>query len=262
MPLFRNANRRRNALITTGTVTTAIAVLVLALGLFLLHVFVPGFLVNSVTPIWQGGNAVVESSHRFFSLFGNAAALTNERDRLANENLALAERNRTLEAALADLHTLYGTEASRQGRIVAGVLARPPVSPYDSLVVAAGTRSGVKVGAIAYAGGGVPIGTVASVSETSSRVDLYSHGGSTSEGWVGEKRIPITLMGRGAGAFEATLPRESGITEGAVVYLPGPGAIPVGTVVSIVSNPSAPRDVVRIAPYVNLFSVPVIEIAP
>jgi cell shape-determining protein MreC len=264
MPLFRNANpyRRRTALLASGSFLASAVLGVLVLLIVLLQLFAPSVLTSAAAPFWQLGNGITNAFAAGTSVFGNAGELTRERDQLASENLALAEANRALVARDADLTALIGPAAPTERRILAGVLARPPVAPYDTLVVDAGAAKGVTEGAFAYGPGGVPLGTVANVSNTSSRIALFSTGGRATEGWVGDARVPITLTGRGAGAFTATLPRDSGVAVNAVVYVPGPGALPIGTVVRINSDPSAPRDTVSIAPYVNLYSLTWIEIAP
>ncbi|MDB5195354.1 MAG: Rod shape-determining protein MreC [Parcubacteria group bacterium] len=263
MPLFRNANpyRRRTALIPAGGVFLIGTLIVLAVLMFLLQIFAPGLLARAAAPVWQLGNGIASGFAAGTSVFGNAPELTRERDTLAAQNLALAEDNRTLTAKNADLEALIGAAPPPEHRILAGVLARPPVSPYDTLVVDAGSGKGVVVGALAYGPGGVPLGTVASASDVSAHIALFSTGGRVTEGWVGDTRIPITLTGRGGGAFDATLPRNSGIAVNAVVYVPGPGALPVGTVVRIDSSPSSPRDTIYIAPYVNLYALTWVMVA-
>lgn len=263
MPLFRNDNsyRRRTALLSSGGVVSSIGLALLIVLIFTLHTFAPGFLVRMGQPFWKVGSAFSSGLRVGWSLFGNAAELTRERDALAAENLALHEQNRTIVARVTDLEALIGNAPAGESRILAGVLARPPVAPYDTLIVAAGSLNGVREGALVYGPGGVPLGTVAGVATDSSHIALYSTGGRITEGWVGEKRIPITLTGRSGGAFDATLPRGSAIAVNDVVYVPGPGALPLGTVVRIDSNPSSPRDIVHIAPYANLFSLTWIEIA-
>jgi hypothetical protein len=84
---------------------------------------------------------------------------------------------------------------------------------------------------------------------------LYSSPKATVDGWIGEKRLPVTLTGESAGSFSASLSHESGVAVGDVLYLPGPGALPAGTVARISSDPSSTNDVVYIVPYVNIFSL-------
>jgi cell shape-determining protein MreC len=262
MPLFPigNSYRRRNALISSGRALLAACIFFIVIVLLALRTFAPGFLARVATPVWQVGQAATDGLAGFANIFGNSSELTRERDTLQNENLTLAEENRLLRAQMEDLTRLTASSTVPSG-IRAGVTARPPVAPYDTLLVGAGTNEGVTAGAYVYGPGGVPLGTVDGVSLNTSRIALYSTGGRTTDGWVGEKRIAITLVGRGAGAFEATLPRNSGIAVNDVVYAPGPGALPIGTIVKIDTDPSSPRDDIFIAPYVNLFSLTWVTIA-
>lgn len=264
MPLFRTASsyRRRNALLSSAGVLIGIALFLGALIVFMLQLFAPGILAGAAAPVWRLGNGATDAMRSLTAVFGNAPSLAKERDRLAEENLALHEENRTLTGRVTDLERLIGTTSPQGTRIVAGVLARPPVSPYDTLIVGAGSSAGIKDGALAYGPGGVPIGKVAGVTVETARIELFSMSGRTTEGWIGEKRIPVTLTGKGAGAFEATLPRNSGVAQFDVVYVPGPGALPIGTVVKVDSNPSSPRDTVFVAPYANLFSMTWVELSP
>ena len=73
--------------------------------------------------------------------------------------------------------------------------------------------------------------------------------------------MPVTLMGKGGGVFSATLPRGTGVAIGAVVSMSGPGAIPVGHVVRIDSDPSSPRDTLHIQTSTNLFSLTWVELS-
>jgi hypothetical protein len=259
MPLSRTGSsyRRRNVLVPGGPFVIYAALVVIAAIVFVLNVFFPGAMMTVAAPVWNAGNAVSTAIGTVTAPFLNNATLVGERDRLALENLALNEENRTLRARIADQGGfLLGT-----GRVRAGVLARPPVSPYDTLGVSLPPGTGIALGSTAYGPGGVPLGTLEVISGSYGRVGLYSSGGRETEGWVGEKRIPITLVGRGGGAFSATLPRESGALMNDVVYVPGPGALPIGSIARIDSDPSAPRAIVHIAPYVNLFSLTWVELA-
>ena len=80
------------------------------------------------------------------------------------------------------------------------------------------------------------------------------------DGWVGQEKIPLTLIGGGGGTLGATAPRSAPIREGDSVFLPGPGALPIGSVVRIDSDPASPSVALRIQNAVNLFSVMWVEL--
>lgn len=240
--------RRRNAVLSGTTWPLGVGLGVLVLVVVAVRLIAPDLLTALAKPLWYAGDIASNSMASVAAPFEDVDKLRAERDLLVQENAALHAQVAVLTAQVQDTATL-------PSGIAAGVLARPPVSPYDTLVVGAGQQQGITQGAIAYAPGGVPVGVVQEVSAQTTRIQLYSAPGVQTEGWVGEERIAITLIGRGAGAFAATLPRESGIVVGDVVYAPGPGALPVGTVVRIDADPSSPRSQVFVQPYINIFSL-------
>jgi cell shape-determining protein MreC len=233
------------------------------LALFLLlRAFVPGALAFLATPFWATGTVLTAGVGNTGTFFTGKAEIARERDRLLAENAALIAQQAALSAREADLIRLLGSRTEPAKGILAGVLARPPVSPYDVLVVDAGSKAGIVEGARALGLGGVPLGTVESVAPGSSRITLYSTPLRETEAWIGEARIPVTLIGEGSGAFAAEVARESGIKEGDMAYVASGGAFPIGTVMRVESDPSSPRSRVDIKPVLNPFSVTWVSIMP
>lgn len=187
--------------------------------------------------------------------FDSRAELMEDRDRLLRENEALRNQSATFAARATDFERLLGGRTERAGGILAGVLARPPVSPYDVLIVDQGSNAGIRISATAYGPGGVPLGTVTSADANTSRVTLYSHTGNITEGWAGPNRIPVKLTGTGAGGFDAEIPGTAGAAVGDQVFVPGPGALPVATITEVVTDPSSPSVVLRIRSQINPFSL-------
>jgi len=225
----------------------------------------PNLFWHTFAPIFRLSDALTEKSHVFFSSFGDRATLALENERLASENAALAIENQTLLQKAADLSGL----ALGDKGITAGVVARPPTSPYDTLVIAAGSDQGVTIGMEAFGlpvglpvglpagkaeGGGVPIGVVSSVLDNFSRVTLFSAPGASTNGWVGRENVPLIIKGAGAGAMNASVSRAAGVVAGDTVSVPGPGMLPIGAVVRVDSDPASPSVTLRISPAINLFS--------
>lgn len=258
----RSFFRKRNSLLGSGGVGPyALGVGVFILLLLGVRFLIPGTLTALSTPLWQLGSVSTAASTNISALFSDRAKLIQARDALQTQNAALVTENRMLLEKANDIQKLVGTSTPEGGRVAAGVLARPPVSPYDTLVVNAGEVGQIRVGARVYGPGDVPLGAVASVSGTSATITLYSASGRVNDGWAGENRIPVTLTGAGAGAFRATVAREAGIQMGDIVYLPGPGALPVGRVVHVDTDPSSPKAVLQIQPAINIFSLTWVAIA-
>lgn len=251
-------SRRRNALLTPRTLLGGVAVL-FVLVLMLVARLLPGFPAYVARPGLSLGASLADSTHKLSALFADTGGLLERLDMLQAENQALQNENRRLRERLGRLGA--STASAPVLTFTAAVIARPPMSPYDTLVVSLPDGVAPEAGARVYASGGVPIGTLASVFKNTAQVALYSSPGETTEGWVGEKRLPISLVGESGGAFSAALPRDSAIVENDIVFIPGPGALPIGTVTHVDTDPASTDAVVHIAPYVNIFSLTEVEIA-
>lgn len=257
-------SRRRNAVI--GSVPhagpVALGLLTVVLIVLALRFLAPGALVALGTPVWTAGNALTAGAGGVGAFFADRDAVVRERDALRRESAALYVRAVNAEARTHDLERLLGDRVESSGGTVAGVLARPPVSPYDVLILDQGTNAGVVVGARVYGPGGMPLGVIEEASAGSSRALLHSTPAKETESWIGEDRIPVTLVGEGSGAMSAIVARDAGIEPGDFVYAAGPGARAVGTVISVENDPSLPRSHVDIRPLANPFSFTWVTVGP
>jgi len=256
----RTPRRARNALITPGQGMMVVVVVFVALLLLILRAVFPGVTASLASPLWSAGDGISNGMNGFFAQCSEQGNAVVERARLVRENTVLTERMNALAVANADLVRLVGTRTEAGVGIVASVLARPPVSPYDTLVLDQGEVAGVTKNHQVLGPGGAPLGTIESVSATSARVLLYSAPGRVTEGWVGDARLPITLRGVGGGAFTASVPRDALVTVGQSVFLPVAGARTIGTIIRVDTNPSSPEAIVHIRPVSNPFSIVWVEI--
>ena len=251
---------KRNALLAEARFSWGLAALVFALLVALMRFVFPGALVTALEPAFALSSAAGSAAHTLLAPFVDAAAVSMRNDVLAEQNRSLAAENQALADKLSALTALAGGEKTIAVGIVAGVVARPPESPYDTLIVGAGTADGVAPAMEAFGDGGIPLGVVTAVTQNAARVTLFSAPGATVAGWVGKAKLPLTLTGAGAGAFSATVPRSAAIAAGDIVYLPGPGALPAGSITRIDSNPSSPAETLRIQPAANLFTITWVEL--
>jgi cell shape-determining protein MreC len=209
-------------------------------------------LIALTAPVWRAGSTLSASVGNAFE---SGASVLKERDVLRLQNETLKSQNLILTERANDLQKLLGTRTQSAGGVLAGVLSRPPVSPYDVLVVDQGRDGGVVEGARAYGTGGTPLGVVSRVERSYSHVELFSAPTKITEGWVGSTRIPVTLYGNGAGTFKAEALHEAGVLVEDTVFVSGGGALPIGSVVAIDSDPSSPKVILHIRPYTNIFSL-------
>lgn len=240
---------RRNALLSVEGVPWGGLAIFFVLIALLLRLVAPNFFWSILAPLYRATDALIEGSNYIISSFGNTAELSARNVQLREENAALANENQELLQKEKAVTSLEG-----QG-IVAGVVARPPESPYDTLVLAAGEKAGVTIGMEAFGAGGVPLGIVSATLADFSRVTLFSAPHMIVNGWVGKDSLPLTLQGVGAGAFSAVAPRAANISVDDTVFLPGPGALPIGKITRIDSTPSLPSVELHIAPALNIFSI-------
>jgi cell shape-determining protein MreC len=260
---FRKANssyvRRQGSLTSTsGLLPAAICIVVIGV-LFIFRAVVPGAFYTVFTPVLLTGSSLTASLGSAFYTSSEQAALT-ERDSLRLQLDTVQNQNAVLTAKVQDLTTLLGTQTAPAKGIIASVLARPPVSAYDTLLLSAGSNGGVVMGVLVRAQGGIPIGHITEVTTKNSRVTLFSQPGIATAGYAGANRLPVSLTGEGAGAISATIPRDEGLQVGDGIYVSAAGGEPIGTITNIETDPSSPNAVLHIQPYVNPFSVTSVSI--
>lgn len=246
---------KRNALLSSTDISWGMYALLVAILVLFLRFLAPNLFWHIFTPVFRGADILATGSHTFINSFSNTARLASENERLVNENVALSNENHTLLQKVAGLGALHETPG-----ILAGIVARPPESPYDTLVLAGGSRAGITLGQEVFGPGNVPLGIVSSVLADFTRVTLFSAPGMTTNGWIGRAALPLIIRGAGAGALQASLSRSAGVVVGDIVFAPGPGMLPLGSVVRIDSDPSAPGVSLHIMPMLNLFSLAWVEL--
>ena len=240
---------KRNALLSSASARWGVLALSCVLALFFVRLLAPNFFLQIFAPLYRAADVLAAQSESFISGFKNTSELAVRNAQLMAENTALMNENKAL------LQKEKDTVALGDSGILAGVVAHPPLSPYDTFILAAGSNDGVALGMEAFGDGGVPLGVVSLVLADFSRVTLFSAPGITTSGWVGNKNTFVTLTGAGAGALQAVVPRAANIAVGDAVFVPGPGALPIGKVARIDGKPSAPSVTLRIAPALNIFGV-------
>lgn len=254
--------RRRSAILSPGGVLAILVVLVIVILLFLLRAFFPGSIATLARPFWAAGDGLTGIGGSVAAFFGDKVHIVAERDALSREVVVLQEQNAALRARAHDLEQLLGGRSNAATQLLAGVLARPPVAPYDTLVIDRGSADGVRVGQQVLGAGGVPLGTIESMGPHTARVLLYSAPGRVTEGWAGEARVPVSLEGASAGAFRTSVSRDSALAVGDAIYVPGPGAVPIGTVVRVDTDPSSPEARMYVRPRANPFSITWVSVVP
>lgn len=205
--------------------TTAIVVFFLAV-LFGVHFFFPKFYPSIFYPLTSFAWTIKKSSIEWFFRAGN---IIKSKDNLARENERLTREIRGDEISLLLLDVVKRENEELKfmlGRkpegdiILALVLVRPPISPYDTLIIDRGKRDGLEVGNMVYALGDALIGIVAEVYDSRSKVAFFSTPGKKTNVSFENSNVPAIAHGRGSGNFSANTPSDTGIKEGDIVIFP------------------------------------------
>lgn len=191
-------------------------------------------------PVLSVGRDIGNNFSRLGSAFRSKSSLSAENAALESkiaENAAFLANYQSLLAENESLKNSLGRSGESESLVAAAVLAKPNSSPYDTLVIDAGTRQGLAAGDRVYAYGSVPIGRVAEVFASSATVVLYSSPGEKTQATVLPENVSMQLVGRGGGNFEMILPRDFTVSPGAEVDLPGITPRAVATVATVISDP-------------------------
>ncbi|MFA5744934.1 MAG: rod shape-determining protein MreC [Candidatus Paceibacterota bacterium] len=242
---------KRNALFASTGISWNVGVLFFALIVLFVRLLMPNLFWIAFTPLFKSANALSAQSHFFLQHFSDAAALASKNEQLMSENASLASENQALSQKISSISAIKDVSTG----ILAGVVARPPESPYDTIVIAAGSDNGVSVGMEVFGSGGVPVGVVSTITDNFSRATLFSSPNMNTLGWVGRNSMTLSIVGAGAGSMNATVSRSADIVVGDIVFVPGPGMLPIGTVTRVDSDSSSPSVALRIQPILNPFSL-------
>jgi cell shape-determining protein MreC len=213
-------------------------------------------------PFFVIGKNIGERANNFRAYFLSKKSLQAENDKLQNTILEY-------DAKLSNYNALFSENESlkeilgRKGETsmtLAGILAKPNQSPYDTLIIDAGSREGITNGTLVFAFGNVPIGRVAEVDEATSRVVLFSTPGEKTQVVISGKGNSMELVGRGGGNFEMIIPRDFSLLAGEEAVLPGNSPYTVAKVVKTISDPRDPFTKALLVSPINIFDLQHVEV--
>lgn len=186
--------------------STLILVLVFISGVTLFSLF-SGALPSLLIPFWKVENAFTKNFSGFSSFFAS-------RQEVLKENLFLKERVASLETELLSRVGSSTREAliefaGRRGDsgVVATVLYRPPQSPYDTIIIDAGSNESLTIDSKVYLSEGVALGIVSEVFSNRARVNLFSSHNTETPAILERGNTAVVLLGAGAGNFTIKIPQ-------------------------------------------------------
>ena len=212
---------------------------VLALGtIFVFAVLVfsvfRGSIIRLAEPLWKADNAVAKSLGNTLKHFRTSSSLIKENNELKakiTDYEALIISARSIEKRNEELLGLVGRQAETGGKLAA-VIAHPPETPYDILLVDIGRDQGISEGEKVESREGYALGTVSESYSSNARVSLYTLSGRKTDAVLERGSVPIILEGNGGGNFKAALPRDMTVVEGDRILLAGIE----GKLVAVVGN--------------------------
>lgn len=235
--------------------------------LFSLHLIFPRFYGSLLYPVtslfWKSGTFVGDTARHYTSLVSSKKSLIVENEKLRSELVSFTPSLLMLDSLRKENETLRALLGrSTTGRMVlATVLSRPPFSPYDSLIIDAGTEEGVALGDKVYASTDVFLGDIVEVYAHTSKVNLFSSPGRVFPVLVGPSALQVEAEGRGGGNFRVTLPAEVDVEKGDPVRFAQSKSNVVGVIEEIEVDSSDSLQEIRFKMPLSLSEISYVEVS-
>lgn len=240
------------------------AAVVLTMGVFVLTGLFSKAFYGTMVGLTGGKDEVGLVASSFAGVLSSKGALIDENNNLKKRVIELENSLSDREIILKENNDLKAAVRYKLDttNVLATVLSKPPFTPFDVMVVDAGSSQGIKIGDRVMIGQ-TYIGTITLVSSNSSQVTLLSSPGTTHEAYLGDDAQPVLLNGKGGGNFETSLPKGSSINVGDMVfayYLQTPYYI--SSVTKKIENNDNTLDTILLNLPINLYSITHVEIIP
>lgn len=144
--------------------------------------------------------------------------------------------------------------------IMAGVIAKPSQSLYNSMIIDRGARDGIVVGQLVTTQGSIALGQIASVTDRTATITLFSGPQFNDNLIIKGQNITVPTTGRGGGNFEIHIPREIVVADGDLLTLPAHPDLAVGMIKSVTFDPRDPFQTVLARTPINLQELRFVEV--
>ncbi len=207
-------------------------------------------------PLWLVSSIVVKPFSGIGGYFSFKSTLVNRNTALEEEisSLKLKEVDYDLIAKEnQDLKNQLGRKTVSD-RIASRILSKPPISPYDTLVIDTGSTEGVSLGDKVFSAENIIVGIVTNVTPHTSLVRLFSSGGEKQESILSRTGTSFVLVGNGGANLFVEVPKDTDVLWGDVFVYPGISASTIGTVYYIDTNSQSSFKTVYIRVPGNVFT--------
>ena len=213
-------------------------------------------------PVLVLGNNLGEKLKNLNSFFISKNSLYLQNKDLQIKLAELEMQNLNYNSVLAEnasLKEILGRKNEKTDLILSAILTKPNRSVYDTLIIDAGEKKGIKVQDLVYALGNIPIGRVSLVYDDSAKVTLFSNPGEKTP-VVAAGDIFMEVVGRGGGNFEMTIPANFRLIKGDQVSLPGLNSPVLAVVETIISDPRDSSTKALLVSPVNIQELKFVEV--
>ena len=187
-------------------------------------------IVISVSPVFKLANFISRVKEDIVFFFKNKEGLGKELNVLKEKNIELENELILLDYIKAEneeLKTML-SRSDKKSYILGSIISRPPKSPYDMIIVDAGSNVGVAQGMKVIAYSNTLIGYITEVFPKTSKIKLLSFPGEEIGLMMESAKISAIGFGLGGGNIEIKIPSsvvvnigDKIITDGAFHYLLG-----------------------------------------
>ncbi|MDO8471253.1 MAG: rod shape-determining protein MreC [bacterium] len=146
--------------------------------------------------------------------------------------------------------------------VVAAVLTHPPQTPYDVIIIDAGSNESITVGSQVSLPEGPILGVVSEIFPKNAKVKLFSASGEETNAILERNNVPVTLIGTGGGNFRLALPRDIAIEKGDRILSPNIVSRPLATVADVSVRPTDSFKEVLAKSPTNIFTLRFVFVTP
>jgi cell shape-determining protein MreC len=205
----------------TSLVVSVVVGVVLIVVVSVQPTFVTRLMLFITPPFHDARENVSANAESFLGGFSSRSALVEENKKLTEELIRMKIKADLYDSLRQEYSGISKNATSSTQFIRARVLEMPPFSPYDTLLIGAGSAQGISIGDTVSFDTTVALGVVDSVSKNASRVRLFSSPGYEQEVRVGMNDFLVLARGQGGGVFEISIPKETIVARNDNVFLSG-----------------------------------------
>ena len=194
--------------------------------LFSLAYFFPtgirGLFYTISRPFWLGETMVTDTAMKVKNFFVFKSVLISQNLSIQDELASLKLKEFDYDTIVKENHDLKNQlgRTVLLSRILSRIISSPPLSPYDTLVLDAGSNEGVTVGSKVYLSDNIIIGAISSVTSNNSVLKLFSTSGEKTTTVLERTGAFFELTGRGGANLELEAPKETDILWGDLFMYP------------------------------------------